>query len=194
MTVSDLPHLTVTGINRKCCTIHYDASLWVDENWPGCLYLGTGRFIWGRFRDVKATERICSFYPDKAKEMTVLKPGARYRFLDGYWGQRAELVLKEGRCWERVLFEPSDMVCFPMKEGGLMGTRLSKDAPAGGEVVPGGWDHEHCDICWQTIGPGGEPYGFLSKPDKWVCEECYTNFVIPRSLAFITYQRWLPFD
>jgi hypothetical protein len=185
MTPSELPHLTFTSIDPDCCTGHYDASPWVDENWPGCLYLGAGRFIWGRFRDVKATERICSFCADKAEEMSELKPGARYPFLDGYWGQRAELVLKEGRHWERLRFEPSDMVCFPMKEDGLMGARLSKDAPAVGEVVPGGWDHEHCDICWETIGLGGEPEAFFSQPDKWVCEECYTNFVTPRSLAFI---------
>ena len=38
----------------------------------------------------------------------------------------------------------------------------------------------------QTIGRGGEPDGFVSLPDSWICQKCYTNFVALRSLAFIS--------
>ena len=65
-----------------------------------------------------------------------------------------------------------------------MAKRSSPHALAGGEVVPGGWEHEHCAICWQKIGFGGEPRGFFSLPESWVCEGCYGSFVVPRSLAF----------
>jgi hypothetical protein len=185
MTASDLPHLTITGIGMDCCAGHYDSSPWIGEGWIGCLYLGAGHFVWGRFRDVNATERICAFYPDQAAEMVELKPGTRYPFLDGYWGERAQLVLKEGQHWERLHFQPSDMIRFSVDGGGWMGARYSEDSPVGGDVVTGGWDHEHCGICWKKIGYDGEPNGFFSKPDKWVCEECYTSFVTPRSIAFI---------
>jgi hypothetical protein len=104
--------------------------------------------------------------------------------MDGYWGERAELVLDENRNWNRLAFEPSDMVVFPAAGGSSMGTRLSPEAPSGGKLVAGGWDHEHCDICPKKIGCGGESMGYFSVPDSWVCEECYNKFVAPRSLAF----------
>lgn len=62
--------------------------------------------------------------------------------------------------------------------------------PAGGgtrgaQVVKAGWDHEHCAICWETLGPGGQPEGYVISQRIWVCERCYVNFVERRSLDFI---------
>jgi hypothetical protein len=57
------------------------------------------------------------------------------------------LVLDEGRSWRGVVFEPADMVLFPGPGGTSMGTRASPEAPAGGQIVPGGWDHEH----WRSV-------------------------------------------
>lgn len=67
----------------------------------------------------------------------------------------------------------------------MMATRASPEAPRGEEVVAGGWDHEHCEICQKKIGCGGDSFGYLNPPDAWVCEKCYTSFVASRSLAFI---------
>jgi hypothetical protein len=106
--------------------------------------------------------------------------------MDKYWGQRAELVLNERLHWQRTRFEPDDMLRFSA-QGKVLGTRhASGTTPEGGEVVPGGWDHEHCLICMKTIGAGGEPEGFFSEPDCWVCKACYTAYVIPRSLDFVS--------
>jgi hypothetical protein len=163
----------------------FDASSWVGEGWIAGLYLGGGRFLWGRFRDIDTAARTCSFYPDQAAEISALREGESYPFMDGYWGERAELVLDEKRHWQRTRFEPADMVRFPAAGGGWMATRMSPEAPRGGEVVLGGWDHEHCDICQKKIGRGGEAEGFFSLPDSWVCEECYFGFVALRSLAFV---------
>jgi len=183
---SDLPHLTIADVFADCCTGLYDPSPWVGEGWIGGIFLEGARFIWGRFRDVDATARRCSFYPDRAAELSALKSGGQYPFIDAYWGERAELVLDEGRRWQRTHFEPSDMVSFPLEDGSWLGRRSSPEAPSGGELVPGAWDHEHCRICQEKIGCGGVPDGFLSPPDAWVCEECYAGFVAPRSLAFIS--------
>jgi hypothetical protein len=69
-----------------------------------------------------------------------------------------------------------------------MWIRPAGAAPQGGELIPGGWDHEHCSICWETIGGGGQVAGFVSGEDDWVCGECHRHFVAPRSLAFVTWQ------
>jgi hypothetical protein len=56
---------------------------------------------------------------------------------------------------------------------------------SGPELVKAGWDHEHCAICWQTLGLGGQPEAYVSDHGTWVCEQCYVNFVERRSLDFI---------
>jgi len=35
--------------------------------------------------------------------------------------------------------------------------------PEGSELVEGGWDHEHCEICLATLGPDGQPEGYVSE-------------------------------
>jgi hypothetical protein len=184
MSPADLPRFEILAVLKDRCTGRFDLSQWVGENWIAGLYLGGNRFLWGRFGDVDAERRTCSFVPDQLAELSALRRHEPYAFMDGYWGERAELVLDEGRSWQRTVFEPSDMVRFPGPGGTSMGTRYSAEAPVGGQVVPGGWDHEHCRICWQKIGCGGERAGYFSSPDAWVCQECYISFVVPRSLAF----------
>jgi hypothetical protein len=186
MTPSDLPHLTIEAVGPHCLTGRYQPSEWVGDGWIGAIHFGGSRFIWGRFRSVDPIAYTCSFCPDRASELSELRPGTRYPFIDGYWGERAELVLDRGRQWQRNHFEPSDMVRFPAGGCSWMATRLSAEAPRGGVLVPGGWDHEHCDVCQKTIGCGGEPFGYSSPPNAWVCEKCYASFVVPRSLAFIS--------
>ncbi len=184
MSPSDLPQLTILAVNDDRCVVRFDPSPWVGDNWIVGLHLGGSQFLWGRFHDVDLAHRTCAFSPDQPAELARLRPGAAYAFMDGYWGPRAELVLDAGRSWQRAVFKPSDMVLFTQPDATSMGTRSSPQAPTGGEVVPGGWDHEHCEICSRKIGCGGEATGFFSPPDAWVCEECYNSFVVPRSLAF----------
>jgi hypothetical protein len=183
----DLPHFAVAAVHSSYCTGRFDSSPWVGENWIAALYLGSGRFLWGRLRDIDMATRTCSFYPMRGEELSMLHPGGSYALISGAWAEQSELVLDEARHWQRTRFAPSDMVRYRPKDGGWMATPLSPEAPPGGDVIPGGWDHEHCEICWKRIGLGGEPDGFFSPPDSWVCEECYTTFIVPQSLAFVTW-------
>jgi hypothetical protein len=184
MLPANLPHFLVLDVREDCCCGKFEASRWVGENWTTVLFLGADRFLWGRFREVNVGAQTCKFYPDQISDMATLSKNSSYPFMDGYWGERAELVLNEGLYWKRVRFEPSDMVRFPSVGGGWMGCREAPNAPPGGKVLTGGWDHEHCNICQKKIGFGGYPTGFFSPPDKWVCVDCYENFVATRSLAF----------
>ena len=43
------------------------------------------------------------------------------------------------------------------------------------EIIPGGWDHEHCQICFWKIRQAKDPaigIGFTNGT-VWVCSECY---------------------
>src|SRR5436853_5746330 len=97
MEPTGLPHFAVAAVRGDCCTGRFGASSWVGEGWIAGLYLGGGRFLWGRFRDVDATAHTCSFYPDEAAELSALRPGESYPFMAGYWGDGSELVWGESR-------------------------------------------------------------------------------------------------
>jgi hypothetical protein len=47
-----------------------------------------------------------------------------------------------------------------------------------------GQDHDHCAICWESIGAGGE--GYVDDGATWVCGQCHDSYVRTRSLGFIS--------
>jgi hypothetical protein len=182
-----LPRLRAVTISEGCILGRFDPSPWAKENAIAGLYLGGGRFLWGRFSQVDRAGTTCSFAPDDPAERPALRAGESYPYVDGYYGERAELVLDPARTWRQAEFRPTDAIRVP-DAGGGMWVRPAGATPQGGELLPGGWDHEHCSICWERIGGGGQAAGFVSGEDDWVCGECYRQFVAPRSLAFVTWQ------
>jgi hypothetical protein len=182
-----LPKFWAETIGEGSIVGRLDPSPWAKENEIAGLYLGGGRFLWGRFSRVDRAEGTCSFAPDDPAELCALRAGESYPYVDGYYGERAELVLDPARAWQQAEFQATDAVRVPAAGGGMW-VRPADAAPQGGELLPGGWDHEHCSICWERIGGGGQATGFLSGADDWVCQECYRLFVAPRSLAFVTWE------
>jgi hypothetical protein len=55
---------------------------------------------------------------------------------------------------------------------------------ASANVVPDGWDHEHCELCWAKISrlPADSAEGY-SDGDRWMCVECFNRYVHPRVAA-----------
>ena len=68
--------------------------------------------------------------------------------------------------WNRTEFHPRDAIC-------------------GENVIPGGWKHEHCNICWETIAESAERFGYCDQYERWVCESCYENYIVPKKINFI---------
>jgi len=56
--------------------------------------------------------------------------------------------------------------------------------PEGCELVAGGWDHEHCGLCWERImeEPHGQPDGYTDGRHRWLCIACFERFVSPRRI------------
>jgi len=50
-------------------------------------------------------------------------------------------------------------------------------------LVPSGWDHEHCELCKSHIDIG--MFGYCDPDDRWMCENCYSRYVVSRDLAFV---------
>jgi len=115
-------------------------------------------------------------------ELFHLKIGYSYLQLDGYWGRIAELVLNRSLLWREEEFRAADAVWF---EDIRVMRPFSGEIPAGGALIEGGWDHEHCEICTEKISPQTNPVGFFAEPRHWICKACYHRFVLARSLDFI---------
>jgi hypothetical protein len=182
--LGNLPRFLVVGLHANVCDGVFDPSSWVCEDGEAGLILGGSRFLWGQFSRIDEVARTCSITLVRPADSSLIVPGNSYPFVDGYWGEPAELVLEESRTWNRLTFEPSDMVVLPSVGGSSVGSQLTSDVPLGGKVVAGGWDHEHCNVCGAKIGHCGAASGYFSEPASWVCEACYATFVMPRSLAF----------
>ncbi len=131
----------------------FGAETWVGDECLGCL-MTEGRFIFGRWHKRGYVRRdFWAFVPDDPAVIERLLPSTEWTILDGYWGERAELVLDTTRKWQKSLHDDSD--------------------------------HDHCAICCEMVGQGGQPDGYVSEDASWICCRCYESFVQPRSLDFI---------
>jgi Zn-finger protein len=48
------------------------------------------------------------------------------------------------------------------------------------EIVPDGWSHDHCDICWWTISVSEKEEdgtGYTDGRGNWLCMDCHDRFV-----------------
>jgi hypothetical protein len=48
------------------------------------------------------------------------------------------------------------------------------------DLVPGGWNHDHCVVCWWTLHETDneeEGIGYRNDSEEWLCTECYKQFV-----------------
>jgi hypothetical protein len=127
----------------------YGRETWVEDGFIGCL-MGGSTFVFGRWNNRGDS---WAFIPDASGLLEILSPDTEWMVLDGYWGERAELVLDASRQWQNATCEGSD--------------------------------HDHCAICWETLGQGGQPNGYVSKDATWICSRCYHSYVQPQSLEFI---------
>jgi hypothetical protein len=184
-----LPRLRVTALHAEGVVVSFDEPKWIGERYIACIVPSPGVFLWGRFTDVDLHGKRARFVFDKKEDVSLLQAGIDYEYLDGYWGERAKLVYDRSRIWSRTEFKPLDAVEFSVGGKRIRG-KWGQEPMADAESVhrvEGGWDHEHCSICWETIGPyeDEENTGYRDQDGKWVCERCYDSFVVSKKLDFI---------
>ncbi len=179
-----LPQIQVLEIHDNQCISKFEPSSCIGEDWLGCIIIGEDQFLWGKFSNLKTKKNTCLFTLKDLSKGRLLEIGKRYPYLDSLWGIPAELVLDPTRIWKRTRFEPSDAIQFTSDFGTAI-TKLVKKPLTGATIIRDGWDHEHCEICGETIGRGDQDAGFVTQVDNWVCEQCYENYVKPKSLRFI---------
>jgi hypothetical protein len=49
------------------------------------------------------------------------------------------------------------------------------------EIVKGGWDHAHCELCWESISSAGEnQHEGYTDGKVWLCTSCFDKYIAPR--------------
>lgn len=127
----------------------YGREIWVADGYIGSL-MADEKLVFGRWN---SRGDSWAFIPDDSGVIEILRPDTEWVVLDGYWGERAQLVLDANRQWQKGSYQGSD--------------------------------HNHCAICWETLGQGGQQDGYISQDTTWICSRCYQSYVQPRSLKFI---------
>jgi hypothetical protein len=102
MDIPGAPRLTITSISGDVCSVKYEQSRLVGEEWIGCLYTGEGSFVWGRFHKIESAKQTCLFCPTNGAQIDQIQTGSSYPYLGGYWGERAELVLNLKQQWHKL--------------------------------------------------------------------------------------------
>lgn len=173
MKIDELPVFTILTVRPDSPQLMGEVNRWrwIGAGHSAYLYLGDGRFVEGRFHDVDESTRSVSFAfknPDAAPD---IQPGESIRYIDGYWGERAIIALDRSLAWQEATFKPCDVL---------------KTFPNGRqEEIAGGWDHEHCAICWAVISQKENTIFMKSCQDDCVCFGCFRNYVEPRKIDFI---------
>lgn len=101
--------------------------------------------------------------------------------------------------WERRRFQAGDAIAedYESEEVTIVNgrevkkwTKLEPAGESGGQpvgpgtrLVPGGWDHEHCELCNEHIESG--EIGYCDTEGRWICHNCYERYVARHDLAFV---------
>lgn len=166
-----LPTLRILEINSEQLTFSYQEHPWIGERHWAYLMPTYGTVLAGRFKHLDPKTRIGQFILASSLHDIPIEPGTDYKFLDGYWGERAEIVFGTFD-WQFKEIVSRD-ASFHSNDG------ITKE-------ISGGWDHEHCSICWESMGPDlSQTHGYVNQLNDIVCQSCYQSFIVPKSLDFI---------
>jgi hypothetical protein len=184
-----LPRIKILATDSEGLSVSFDEIKWVSNYGKVCIISPANSLVWGRFLSIVERDKTARFIPERKDTISLLHVDDTYIYLDGYWGERAELVFDRKREWVCTTFKSVDAIEF-IVDGKRMRSVLGQSPIAGAEDVrrvADGWDHEHCAICWETIGSYEceENTGFKDQNNEWVCKRCYESYVVPKKLTFI---------
>jgi hypothetical protein len=116
--------------------------------------------------------------------------GAQLTYLCAYWqAYHIWMVIDGGSHWEKIRFRETDALseAFTADDGRpyrkLSKMRAGECIPHAGQLVAGGWDHEHCELCNTHIDP--DDYGYTNVDGLWVCSSCFEKYIGPQDLSFV---------
>ena len=120
-------------------------------------------------------------FPDDIKHNGV-QVGTVLAWLSSYWDPLLIYAISRGpNVWRPLVFESG--TAYYWEKGAWTNSEESARRSAGPEgvtAVPGGWDHEHCDLCNKHIDDGDKFWLFEDQRPERLCVDCY-DAVVPAS-------------
>jgi hypothetical protein len=188
MTLSDLPKMMVDRIDRTAdgTKVHgrFDRLAGVREN--GYFRLARCSYVWASLRFNESDPGAVEFTDDRDPAVSKLLVGERYTWLDDYWNAPlVEAIADETTAWRPMTFRTTDAQWF--HQGDVTGWQpIGQPLPTGAaalETQPGGWDHEHCDLCGRRIDVEASMY-FTDPEDHRLCSQCYEKYGRRHDVSF----------
>jgi hypothetical protein len=163
-----------------------------------------------KFQDAAAGTALFKTSDERMPEVV----GLNLTYIDPMWEPHHVWMVSEPKWkWNRILFQAADAVTKIVEGNGVSiidgeevskwievrkkgkGSRLSRYYPvfpSGKSTLPPigsdgvikcGWNHAHCELCDAHVVAG--QYGYLDPGEHWVCEGCYSKYVVNHDLSFI---------
>jgi hypothetical protein len=180
----------------------------VDPHWFWLVF-GEGDYLCAAPQSLDEETKAATLIIEAKEEPEIV--GQALAYLSPYWqGYHVWMVLDPNWGWERKQFVGMDAMAedFESNDTSIIGGRevkvwtklsradvkrdQSRHYPATDQtatpdskirVIPSGWDHEHCELCNSHIDIG--MFGYCDPDDRWMCEGCYSRYVLHRDLAFV---------
>jgi hypothetical protein len=128
---------------------------WVDDNWIGSLRIDN-LIVFGRWHKQNSDWKFRVDFEDSSK--VNFSVGQEVELIDGYWGERVELVIDKNIKWKEAAYSATDRS-----------------------------DHDHCLICWATISEIENRQYMLANERTAVCLDCFETYIKQDSFGFIAY-------
>lgn len=135
----------------------FNGHKWVDEKWTGSLRINDS-LVFGRWHKQNSGWKFVVDPEDLLKIDFFV--GQEVGLIDGYWGERVELVVDKSIKWKEATYSATDRN-----------------------------DHDHCLFCWATISETENRQYMLANDRVAVCLSCFETYVKNGSFDFIIYPK-----
>jgi len=188
---------------------YFDRPIAIEPTGPQWFWLlfGKRECLCAGVQSFNKETKAAALYFDAREEPQIV--GSALAYLSPYWRAfNVWMVLDPDWGWEKKQFLGIDAIAedYQAEETSIVEGRevqvWTKLSPARGgqsrlypaanqtstpastaQLVPLGWDHEHCELCRAHIDVG--MFGYRDPDDRWMCENCYAKYVVTRDLAFV---------
>jgi hypothetical protein len=133
----------------------FNGHKWVDDKWVGSLRINDS-MVFGRWHKQNSDWKFVVDSEDNSK--SDFSVGQEVELIDGYWGERVELVIDKSIKWKETAFSEK-----------------------------GSNTHDHCFFCWATIAEIENRQYLLANERLAVCLNCFENYVRKGNFDFIVY-------
>ncbi|MBN1788026.1 MAG: hypothetical protein JW806_06485 [Sedimentisphaerales bacterium] len=186
----NLPKIKIIKISNAkdgICIVQFSSKDCMYNGWAD-IFATPVKLISGKFKLLSDNTGELSL--ETPSDISRLKSGEEYEFMDGYWGERAQFVLEE-TVWTKIDFKTQD--CYGQRDE-KTGKITVMSAPGfvppkddkSWVLVENGWDHEHCGICWETICDKGchDQVCYINSNNVYICESCYEKYISKKNWDF----------